>query len=451
MINQEYQGLPSSKRVWAMMAIALALSIAVLDSTIVNIALPTIADDFNISAQNSIWIVNAYQLTLTICLLPLASLGDIVGYRKVYTSGLGIFCAASLSCAISSNLPALTLARVLQGAGAAGILSVNAALLREIYPPHLIGRGIGLNAFIVAMSAALGPTIAALILSIASWQWLFAINVPIGLLALKLGHEKLPESIKQDYPFDWANAVLCAMAFSVLIITIDSIGHETRLLQILSGFFFVALMALILVKREVETAVPLLPIDLLRKPIFSISILTSICSFVAQMAAYVSVPFYFLNVLGEDAVKTGLLITPWPIAIAFSAPLAGYLSDKLSPALLSAFGLILFASGLIFLASLQPNASYLNIIWRMAVCGCGFGFFQAPNNRIILNATPRSRSGAAGGLMGTARLLGQTTGASLVALIFGLSISSPNRIILIVAAMIAIFAALLSLIRVNKL
>lgn len=448
MLNQE--GLSTRERIWAMFAIALAICISVLDSTIANIALPTIANDFDISPKNSIWIVNAYQLALVICLLPLSSIGDIYGYKKVYCGGLGVFCAASVCCAISSSLPALTLSRSIQGIGAAGILSVNAALIRDIYPPHQLGRGIGINAFIIAISAALGPTIAALILSIATWHWLFAINVPISIVALKIANDKLPESLPQQYPFDWPSAILCGMAFSVLIITIDSIGKETNIPQIISGLIFAAILLAMLVQRERKSLSPLLPTDLLRRPIFSLSLLTSCCSFVAQMAAYVSLPFFFIHVLNIDAVRTGYFITPWPLAIALSAPLAGYLSDRFPASILGALGLSVFAVGLFLLARLKTPATDLNIIYAMAVCGCGFGFFQAPNNKVILDATPRHRSGAAGGLIGTTRLLGQTIGATLTALMFGLSSIDSNRLILYVSAVIAMIAALLSLFRYRK-
>lgn len=445
MLNTE--GLSTRERTWAMFAIVLALCIAVLDSTIANIALPSIAADFKISPKTSIWIVNAYQLTLMICLLPLASIGDIYGYKKVYCAGLSIFCAASLCCAISSTLPALTLARGIQGIGAAGIISVNAALIRDVYPPHQLGRGIGINAFIIALSAALGPTIAALILSLGSWHWLFAINIPIGLMALSIAQRKLPESLPQTYSFDWTSAILCGLAFSLLIITIDSIGKETNVLQTISGFFFGTLMLVMLIRREFHSSIPLLPVDLLRLPIFSLSLLTSVCSFIAQMAAYVSLPFFFVHVLKVSAVKTGYLITPWPIAIAVTAPIAGLLSEKFSASILGALGLILFATGLILLARLNVPADYPSIVYAMAICGCGFGFFQAPNNKLILEATPRHRSGAAGGLMGTIRLLGQTIGATLAALIFGLSYRDPNRLILYLAALIALIAAFFSLFR----
>ena len=171
-------GLPPPQRYWAIAVVALGITMAVLDSAIANVALPTIAKDLNAAPADSIWVVNAYQLVITILMLPLASLGEVVGYRRVYRVGLVVFTLASLGCALSDSLVMLSAARVVQGIGAAAMLSVNSALVRFIYPSRLLGRGIGINAFVVAVSAAVGPTVAAGILSIASWPWLFAVNVP---------------------------------------------------------------------------------------------------------------------------------------------------------------------------------------------------------------------------------------------------------------------------------
>lgn len=177
-------GLPFPQRYWAIVCVALGITLAVLDGAIANVALPTIARDLRASDAASIWIVNAYQLAVTISLLPLASLGDRIGYRRVYIAGLMLFTAASLGCALSGTLPALATLRVIQGFGAAGIMSVNTALVRMIYPSSQLGRGVAINAMVVALSSAVGPTVASAVLAVAPWPWLFAINVPIGVAAV---------------------------------------------------------------------------------------------------------------------------------------------------------------------------------------------------------------------------------------------------------------------------
>jgi DHA2 family multidrug resistance protein-like MFS transporter len=203
----------------------------------------------------------------------------------------------------------------------------------------------------------------------------------------------------------------------------------------------------VLVWRETHRAWPLLPVDLLRVRLFSLSIATSVCSFVAQMMAYVSLPFFMQHSLGRSAVETGLLMTPWPLMTAVAAPIAGRLADRHSAGLLGGIGLVVFATGIILLALLPSDPTSANIAWRMAVCGGGFSLFQSPNNRAIINAAPRERSGGASGMLGTARLLGQTVGAALVALIFGLSGDVATIVALAVAAGIALVAATVSCLR----
>jgi len=440
---RDTDGLPPPQREWAMLAIGLAIAMAVLDSAIANVALPTIARDLEATPADSVWVVNAYQLVITMLLLPLASLGEIVGYRRIYRVGLAVFTIASLGCALSHSLGMLTLARVLQGVGAAGVMSVNAALVRFIYPRRMLGRGIGIVALVVAVSAAVGPSVAAAILSLATWPWLFAVNVPVGI-ATMLAARALPRTPRSGGRFDFLSAALNALFFGLLIVAIDSLGHGGRALYVALAFAGAGLAGIALVVRQLPQAAPLLPVDLLRIPLFALSIATSVCSFAAQMLAYVAIPFYLQDALGRGAVTTGLLMTPWPVATAVMAPIAGRLADRYAAGILGALGLAVFAAGLALLALLPAVPGDANIVWRMALCGVGFGLFQSPNNRAILGSAPRARSGGASGMLGTARLLGQTSGAALVALLFGVFHAHATVMALGVAAGIALLAAAVS-------
>ncbi len=442
------EGIPVPQRYWAIAVIALGITLAVLDGAIANVALPTIARDLRASAAASIWVVNAYQLSITISLLPLASLGDRIGYRRIYTAGLVLFTVASLGCALASSLPALALVRVVQGFGAAGIMSVNTALVRTIYPANMLGRGVAINAMVVAISSAVGPTVASAVLSVASWPWLFAINVPIGIVAVFGAMRALPTNPGHDAPYDFASAAMNAIVFGLLIFTIDGLGHGEAVLGLVAQALILVLVGYVFVRRQLTRDAPLLPIDLLKIPIFALSIATSICSFCAQMLAYVSLPFLFQNVFGFDQVQTGFLITPWPFAIVFAAPLAGVLSDRYSAGVLGGVGLIALTVGLVLLATVGAHPSAFDIAWRMALCGAGFGMFQSPNNRQMLSAAPRERSGGASGMLGTARLTGQTVGAALVALIFGVSPNGPT-VALTVAAAVSGLASAISLMRLR--
>ena len=346
----------------------------------------------------------------------------------------------------------LTFARVAQGFGGAALMSVNTALIRLIYPQRKLGRGMGINSFVVAVSSAAGPTIAAAILSVASWQWLFLINVPLGIIALLLALKFLPPNgVRNTKPkFDLPSAVMNALTFGLLITALSGFaqGQSLRLIAaeivtlLVTGWFFV--------RRQMRLPVPLLPVDLLRIPLFSLSIGTSICSFSAQMLALVSLPFFLQSVLGRSEVETGLLLTPWPLATMVMAPLAGYLIERVHAGLLGALGLAMMACGLFALAMLPATPAGADIIWRMALCGAGFGLFQSPNNHTIITAAPRQRSGGASGMLGTARLLGQSCGAALVALMFNLFGTSGTHAALLLAGTLATLAVIISGMRMTQ-
>ncbi|KAA8730167.1 MFS transporter [Ewingella americana] len=445
-------GLPVPQRYGAILAIALGITVSVLDGAIANVALPTIAKDLNASPASSIWVVNAYQLAVTISLLSLASLGDIFGYRRIYQTGLLVFSITSLFCALSDSLTTLTIARILQGFGAAAIMSVNTALIRIIYPQRFLGRGMGINALIVAVSSAAGPTVAAGILSIASWQWLFAINLPIGIAALALGLKFLPANStkSQGQRFDFTSSLMNALTFGLLITAISGFAQGQNRLLILAEVVALVIIGWFFVRRQLSRPFPLLPIDLLRIPIFAMSLGTSLCSFSAQMLAFVSLPFFLQNTLGLDSVSTGLLLTPWPLATMVMAPISGRLVERFHPGMLGGIGLIVLSFGLYSMSMLPHDPSNLNIVWRMFICGAGFGLFQSPNNHTIITSAPRNRSGGASGLLGTARLLGQTTGAALVALMFNLFPEHGTHASLILAGTLAGGGALVSFMRMTQ-
>jgi len=448
-IAEHADGLPLPQRRWAILTVALGIVMAVVDGAIANVALPTIARDLDASPAFSIWIVNGYQLAVTISLLPLASLGEIIGYRRVYLAGLLLFTAASAFCALSHTLLLLTIARILQGFGAAGILSVNSALVRFTYPHAQLGRGIGVNAMVVAVSAAVGPTIAAGILAFGTWPWLFAINVPLGFLTFALGARSLPHTSRARHMFDWQSAALSAVTFGFGIAAIDSLGHGEAIATCGIELVVAAIAGVLLYYRQTHMTSPLLPLDLLRIPVFALSIATSIASFCGQMLAFVAIPFYLEGRFGYSPVEMGLLITPWPLAVTIAAPVSGWLVERVPAGLLGGIGLVVFACGLAALAMLPAHPSAFEVVWRMALAGAGFGLFQTPNNRTMIAAAPRERAGGASGMLGTARLLGQTTGAALVAMFLAISPTDGTRLALFTGVGFALVGAVLSMLRLS--
>src|ERR1700689_196783 len=318
-------GLPNPQRLLAFLTLAMAISMAVLDGTIVTVALPTMARQFAVAPENAIWIVNAFQL---------AALGDILGYRHVYWWGLALFTVASLACALAPNFAVLTFARVVQGLGAAGIMSVNIALIRFIYPHARLGQGVGNMAVVVAVCSAGSPSVAAAILSVASWHWLFLINVPIGVVALIMAARTLPATPRSAGRLDLWSVLLNALTFGLVIAGVNGIGQGGSPLLALIEIAAGATIGVALVRRQLKLPAPLLPVDLLRRPVFALSLATSIASFGAQALAIVSLPFYFEDRLGHPAGPSGLLLPPRPLATPFVAPIAGRLADRFIPGLL---------------------------------------------------------------------------------------------------------------------
>lgn len=350
--NREWDGLPMPTRFWAILAVAFGVSLSVIDGAIANVALPTMARMLGISSANSIWIVNAYQLAIVVSLLSFSALGDVIGYRKIYIGGLGIFIVASLGCTLSDSLATLVTARVCQGFGAAAITSVNTTLIRLIYPRRHLGRGMGVNATVVAVSSVAGPTLASGILSIATWPWLFAINIPIGLIACLLSYRFLPKNpvrIRGRH-FDWRDGLMNALTFGLLIASIEGYSHGLKPSYIGISVILLVLIGTLFVRSQLHKPYPILPFDLLRIPIFSVSVITSICSFIAQMLAMVALPFYLQKTFGYTEVHTGLILTAWPAIIMVVAPIAGLLVERIHAGAMGGVGLLIMAAGVVLLA-----------------------------------------------------------------------------------------------------
>ena len=437
----------TSREKRGMAAIMIAVSLATLDTAIANTALPNIAADLHSTPAASVWIINAYQLAMVATLLPFAALGGIVGHRRIYLGGVMVFIVSSVICAMAWSLPSLAAARVLQGIGAAAIMSVNTALISAIFPIHRLGRGLGFNALVVGVSFAVGPTVASIILSFGTWPWLFAVNLPIGLLALSIGWHSLPQTKRSEHGFDPVAAILNVITFAALIFALcEGVQREPAQYVVAAVVVFAIAFALLL-RRERGHPAPMLPVDLFRRPMFALSTVTAICSFAAQGLAFVSLPFYFEHVLGRNPVETGFLLTPWSAVVALMAPIAGRLSDRYPPGLLGGIGLAVMAAGMASLAIMPADASVLNIGIRMAVCGAGFGFFQSPNLKALMASAPRERAGGASGVVATARLLGQATGAALVALSFGIAGAHGPTLALALGAGFAAAAAVASWLR----
>jgi len=416
-------GLPAGRRGWAMLTYCIGLSMSVLDGNIANTALPSIATQLNSNPAASIWVVNAFLLAVAICVVPLSSVVDIIGYKRVYQTGLGLFTLASVGCSLPHSLNTLILARVFQGVGAACIWSTSAAILRYTYPRAILGRGIGLGGMVVFTSAAAGPSIASAILAVASWHWLFAINIPFGLVSLSMSQKFLAPAVGTRHKFDVWSALLSAAAVTLLVRGIDGIGNLdtisfNTIAVVATELAGAAILGVMMVRRQMGLDIPMLAVDLFKRPIFALSVSASLCTFVGQGLAIVVLPFLFIDGLGFSQVMAGILLTPFPLAGGVMSHISGRLADRYPIRVLGTVGMAAMGAGLVLLATLPPHPTKMQIIWRAALGGCGFGFFGAPNNRAMVASAPRERSGGAGGISTMSRLLGQSIGVSVVAVIF---------------------------------
>lgn len=442
----------SLKSCFAITAILIVLVMTVLDVTLVNVALPVMADAFGMTDSAIVWVVTIYQLLITMLLLPVSAYGDIHSYRRSFLVGVAVFTVSSVLCAFSSNFTMIVVSRGFQGVGAACVMGVNIALTRRIYPREILGRGIALNSMVIAIATAAGPTIAGAILSVASWHWLFLINLPFGIIAFIIGYRLLPENPKPAVrrKFDYISAVGNMVVFGSVFFAFGNFSRGgDRLLSVVL-LVVGAVVAIFYVRRQRKAEVPMFPVDLFRRRLYSLSILTSVSSFIAQSLAMISLPFLFLGSLGFSEIETGFLMTPWPLVTMMVAPLSARFVERHNPGRVAAAGMAVYALGVTsFLFLSADGVGLQDVVWRMAVCGLGFGMFQTPNNIVMVMATPFERSGSAGGMQSTARLIGQTLGATAVTLVFstGGSVGGNVCTCLVCAAIFGVTAGVFSLSR----
>ena len=427
----------------ATIAVLAAMAMVVLDAGAINIALPTIAHSLGVNAASAIHVVSAYQLALLIGLLPCAHAAEALGYRRLFLLGVGLFGGASLLCSQASTLPLLVAGRFLQGLGGAGIMALGIPLLRLALGAEFLGKAIGWNALTVALCSAIGPAAGGFVLSALGWQWIFLINLPIGVAAVVAGF-----SLPVDLPTRNSADLLSMALFAITAALVAAAADLATWRPLASACLAVIAMACFmrLVWREKPKLAPLIPFDLLGRMRFRRSVLASICCFTAQAAGIVSLTIYLQIGLGRSAASTAMVMTAWPLAVAIASSLASRLAERCEAAMLCAAGGAILAAGLGVAAFWPITGSILPLAGCTLVCGIGFGLFQVPNNRNLFLSAPPERSAAAGGMQATARLTGQTIGAFLVATLLSVaSAALAPRIALGLGALFALAAGIASL------
>jgi MFS transporter, DHA2 family, multidrug resistance protein len=409
-------GLPLPQRHWAVVAISLNTLMVVIDQAILTVALPTAARALSVTQSEVISLVAVSQIVSLIALLPFAAWGDRIGHTRLFRGGQALFVAGSLACMVAPTLPTLLVARGIQAIGAAALLSVGVALLRAIYPAKMLGKGLGINGVLIAVGAAIAPSLGGLVVATIGWRWVFVCALPLAIGSLLFGRW-LPKATTLHPDYDWQGALQYAVTAGLIAAAFSTFAYGGT--AVASASLFAAAMGIgtMFVRREMGRARPILPVDLLAKPVFALSVGAAFAAFMGGTTMLLTMPFLLESILGPHPAEIGAVMMAWPGAMIISAPLAGALADRMPGGSLSALGMALACAGFVLIANAPVDASHLVLAPRIALCGFGMGFFISPNSRLLIGATPPARTASVGGLISTTRILGQSSGAALVALL----------------------------------
>jgi EmrB/QacA subfamily drug resistance transporter len=393
---------------------------AVLDSSIVNVALPLIAASFGVELTAVQWVVTAYLLVIS-SLLPLfGKIGDMYGRRKIYLLGFVIFTIGSLLCSLSSSIWFLVASRVLQAIGASMLMSNSPAIVSVTFPGKERGRVLGMNGTVVALAAMAGPSLGGILVGLFNWQWIFYINLPIGIFAYLLGYYILPVEEKHSSgTFDFKGAALFAVGMTGLLVVLSE-GQEWgwgSLAAFATTIVSIVILS-IFVWHEGRVLHPMIDLTLFKRWPFLAGNVSGLLSFMAMFSNNMLMPFYLHSVLLLTPTQIGLAITPFPLLMAFAAPVSGYLSEKVSPVILTSGGLGILMSGLLYLSTLDAQSAIWQVAIGQGIMGIGNGMFQSPNNNSVLSSVPASKVGLASGISALMRNVGMVSGTAVAVSVF---------------------------------
>lgn len=411
MTNVDY-----SKKWIVMISVAFGVFLATIDSSIVNISLPTFEKELHTSFAAVQWVVLSYLLTITVLLLGIGRLSDMVGKKKLYISGFLVFILGSFLCGISTRVEFLIAFRVVQAIGGAFLMALGPALLAEGFPPEQRGQALGINGLAVSLGIIIGPTLGGIILSHFGWHWIFFVNIPIGIIAIGIAFRALPADIhRHGEKFDFAGAVLLFLTLLLLLFGL-TVSQDTGAMSIWAIVFLTSSVVFFFffIRIERKTAQPVIDFSLFRNKIFRVNLITGFLTFIASAGTIFLIPFYLQNVLTYDPELSGLLMAVFPVALGISGPLAGWLSDRYGFRLLTIIGLVVLALSYLNLTRLSTQTTWQEFVLLYLPLGIGMGLFQSPNNSAILSNAAPNRMGVVSGLLAITRTLGQTSGIALI-------------------------------------
>ena len=386
---------------WAFGALSIGMFSSVVDHGSVNIALPSVASHYHTGLQTIQWIVISYALTISALLLPMGRLADIVGRTKVYIWGSVIFAVAAGLAGAAPTLPALILARIIQGLGAAMSQGTGMAIITSTFPQGERGKAIGMVMTVVGVGAIAGPAVGGLLVGALDWRWVFYINVPLGLLGVvaslgvldkaRTGDPTAGGSIRN---FDWLGAALSTGALLTLLLAIAN-GQKAGwssppILVAMAGF--VTLLC-VFVWWELRRSEPLLPLRLFQRRVFSLGVSAAFLTFLGSSAVLFLTPFYLQNVLDYSPQRAGLFVVPAALCIAVTGPISGRLSDRYGWRRFTVGGLVCGAAGLSILSQMNGSSPWFLVMAALVLQSTGMGTFYSPNTSSILSAVERERYG----------------------------------------------------------
>ena len=409
--------METEKSKWiVLLSVSSGAFLASLDTSIVNIALPTLVKDLNADFSTIQWVVLSYFLVLTTLILPLGRLGDILGKKRIYLTGFVIFIVGSILCGTADTVAGLIGFRVVQALGGSMVMALGMAIITEAFPPTERGTALGLIASAVAVAIAAGPTVGGILIDQFSWHWIFFVNVPIGLIGTSLVYYSVPDvTIKNKETFDVAAGILQFFGILSLLLSMtlaQRLGLSNGyVLSLFAGFI---VFMILFIRHEIRFAYPIIDISMFRNYLFSINLFTGMIAFIAYSGIVMLLPFYIETIQGYNVRQTGYFMTIIPIMLGLLSPLSGSLSDKFGARPIVTVGLFFLLVAYYFAASLSADTSISGIVFRLILLGSGMGFFMSPNNSAVMGSVHRERLGIASGILTISRTLGQTLGIAIL-------------------------------------
>ncbi|PJI08023.1 MULTISPECIES: MFS transporter [Clostridium] len=400
---------------WTILFVVVMMSfISCVDSSIVNVALPVMAKKLSVSMAEIEWVVASYVMVICASLLIFGRLGDMKGKSSIFKIGTIVFTAASLMCGFSSSLIMLLIFRVLQGIGAGAYMANNQGIITQIFPKEERGKALGILASAVALGTMIGPPVGGFIISLFSWNYIFLVNVPIGIIAFIAGLLVLPKGKNIDEKFDTKGSVLYFMVIILLfgsLIGEQQLGYKNPIIIVSFVLSIICLIVFIALQRK--TKFPLLNLEIFKNDLFSLSLFCALVSFVCISASIIIIPFYLQDTLKMSSANSGLFMMIQPIIIALISPITGNMSDKLGAKILTLVGLISMSGGFLLMSFLNEHSLLINAALCIVLIALGQGFFQPANNSLIMSTVSKNKLGIAGSINSLVRNLGQMIGITL--------------------------------------